>query len=311
MQRFKRILFYASPDAESEPALQRTVALAARNGAQLTLIDVLDPVPGVMGEMLDGWSAERLERVIADDRRAELESLAQRAREQGVSAEVKVVFGKVHVAITREVLGSGHDLLVKGVPAGRAEGLVSTDMHLMRKCPVPIWVIKGDYGTPPFRILAAVDPDPEEPENEALNTKILELAQSLAKWEAAELHVVHAWHVVGEAMLRRGRGRLTSREVDALEHGIEDSHRYRLKALLRSHGAADAISHVVKGQPADVILDTAAEQRADLIVMGTVARTGLAGVFIGNTAEEVLKHSRASVLTVKPEGFRSPVTLEA
>jgi nucleotide-binding universal stress UspA family protein len=313
MERFKRILFYANPDSELDPAFQRAVALAARNGAELTVMDVLDPVPGQMGEMLDGWSADRLADLIRRAREEELQALVDRAAEQGVSARVTVTFGKAFVEITREVLRGGHDLLIKGTPAGRAEGLVSTDMHLMRKCPVPIWVIKGDFTSPPMRILAAVDPDPEEPENDPLNGRILQLASSLAAMEGAELHVVHAWQVVGEAMLRSGRARLTAREVDALEHGIEDSHRYRLKALLSAYGRPEVttVSHVAKGDPADVILDAADAQAANLIVMGTVARTGLAGFFIGNTAEEVLKRAGSSLLTVKPEGFQTPVSLEA
>ncbi|HKJ72412.1 MAG TPA: universal stress protein [Gammaproteobacteria bacterium] len=312
MQQFKRILFFANPDAETETALERAAALAERNGAQLTLMDVLDPVPGVMGDLIDGWSAERLSEAICDSRRVELDALAAPARERGVRTEVRVVLGKPFLEVTREVLRGGHDLLIKGAPAGRAAGLVSTDMHLMRKCPVPIWVIKGGYGAGPMRILAAVDPDPEEPENDALNGRILQLAGSLAAWEQAELHVVHAWQVVGESMLRSGRGLLTAKEVDALERGIEDSHRQRLKALLDAHGRDDVrtVPHIRKGEPSDVILDTADAQRAHLIVMGTVARTGLAGFFIGNTAEEVLKESRASLLTVKPEGFRCPVALE-
>jgi nucleotide-binding universal stress UspA family protein len=48
----------------------------------------------------------------------------------------------------------------------------------------------------------------------------------------------------------------------------------------------------------------------DLIVMGTVARTGLGGLLIGNTAESVLQRVDCSVLAVKPEGFVSPVRLE-
>jgi universal stress protein E len=47
----------------------------------------------------------------------------------------------------------------------------------------------------------------------------------------------------------------------------------------------------------------------DLIVMGTVGRSGIPGFFIGNTAEEVLQCARASILSVKPPGFQSPVTL--
>jgi nucleotide-binding universal stress UspA family protein len=45
--------------------------------------------------------------------------------------------------------------------------------------------------------------------------------------------------------------------------------------------------------------------------MGTVARTGIAGFFMGNTAESILTQLECSVLTLKPQGFVSPVTLEA
>jgi nucleotide-binding universal stress UspA family protein len=48
----------------------------------------------------------------------------------------------------------------------------------------------------------------------------------------------------------------------------------------------------------------------DVIVMGTVCRTGVAGFFIGNTAEKILNQVECSVLTVKPEGFESPITLD-
>ena len=50
-----------------------------------------------------------------------------------------------------------------------------------------------------------------------------------------------------------------------------------------------------------------AQLDADLVVMGTVGRTGIAGLFIGNTAEMVLEQVQCSVLAVKPAGFVSPV----
>ncbi len=46
------------------------------------------------------------------------------------------------------------------------------------------------------------------------------------------------------------------------------------------------------------------------IVVGAVARTGIAGFFMGNTAESILTQLDCSVLIVKPSGFFSPVTLE-
>ncbi|MFG0289007.1 MAG: universal stress protein, partial [Rhodopirellula sp. JB044] len=53
--------------------------------------------------------------------------------------------------------------------------------------------------------------------------------------------------------------------------------------------------------------DVADEVEADLMVMGTVCRTGIAGVLIGNTAETVLSDINCSLLALKPEGFQSPV----
>ena len=44
--------------------------------------------------------------------------------------------------------------------------------------------------------------------------------------------------------------------------------------------------------------------------MGTLGRNGIPGLFIGNTAEDVLQATRASVLAVKPEDFASPVENE-
>lgn len=44
--------------------------------------------------------------------------------------------------------------------------------------------------------------------------------------------------------------------------------------------------------------------------MGTFARIGIAGFFIGNTAEAILEQLQCSVLAVKPPGFVSPVSLE-
>jgi nucleotide-binding universal stress UspA family protein len=62
-----------------------------------------------------------------------------------------------------------------------------------------------------------------------------------------------------------------------------------------------------QGDPEDVIPDFVVAEGIDLIVMGTVARTGIAGLLIGNTAERLLRRLPCSVLAVKPDGFRSPV----
>lgn len=58
---------------------------------------------------------------------------------------------------------------------------------------------------------------------------------------------------------------------------------------------------VREGSPRPAILEVAKEIKADLIVMGTHGRTGLAHVLFGSVAEHVVRHSRIPVLTVRQE----------
>ena len=90
----------------------------------------------------------------------------------------------------------------------------------------------------------------------------------------------------------------------------ERSHREALDLLLRPYGLSSTADnvHLVKGRPARIISEYARKQGADLIVMGTLGRTGIPGLMIGNTAEDVLRQSQTAVLAVKPAGFVSPVT---
>jgi len=66
----------------------------------------------------------------------------------------------------------------------------------------------------------------------------------------------------------------------------------------------------VKGFAKDRIPEIVKEEKIDLIMMGTVGRTGIPGLLMGNTAETVLNRIDCSVLAVKPEGFITPVRLE-
>lgn len=67
------------------------------------------------------------------------------------------------------------------------------------------------------------------------------------------------------------------------------------------------MKYLVKGQPETTLVEIIEKKKPDIVVMGTVARTGIPGLLIGNTTENVLSRIKSSVLAVKPRGFRSPV----
>ena len=162
------------------------------------------------------------------------------------------------------------------------------------------------------RILAAVDPAPaDDAARDRLNRMVLDLAAGMAERDRAELHVAHAWYLPEEHALRHGRytsGR--QEEIDRMVDRERDRAQDRLLRLLAHYPQVPkANSHLLKGNPGDVIADYARARHVDLIVMGTVGRTGLAGFIMGNTAETILRSVTCSVIAVKPEGFETPVTL--
>ena len=187
----------------------------------------------------------------------------------------------------------------------------STIMHLMRKCPCPVWVLKSTQRQPYARILAAVDPDPSDDEKNALNEKILELGSSLAEVEGSELHIVHTWAPIKVGGLRAGE-KFGPYTVDEIVREIQEVHQKWLDKLLGKYDLAHLKHqvHLLEGEARSLIPALAKQKEINLIVMGTVCRTGIPGFFIGNTAETVLQRVDCSVLTVKPDGFVTLVTLD-
>jgi len=72
----------------------------------------------------------------------------------------------------------------------------------------------------------------------------------------------------------------------------------RVEKELRAAGLATE-SRVVKGDPRDVLVDAARSLHADLLVVGSHGRTGLAKLVLGSVAAHVVTHAPCSVLVVK------------
>ncbi len=197
-------------------------------------------------------------------------------------------------------------------------------MHLLRKCPCPVWLIKPEAPNSFRCILAAVDVDTANSSQEmesrnALNRQILEMASSLAFTDFAELHIVHVWDAIGENTMRGALANVSESKIMTYVEQERHHHATNLNTLIREvattvgQDAQEYLkpqAHLVKGWARKEIPALAKRIETDLVVMGTVARTGVPGFIMGNTAETILNHIGCSVLTIKPPAFVTPVTLE-
>jgi nucleotide-binding universal stress UspA family protein len=314
MDRFKNILLLHDARLGYELTLKRAVDLARRNRARLTVVDVIEEDSWDSGEIYGSQPFRDLKQFVIKERQEELETAIEPVRQQGLDIGAKLLFGKPFLEIIRQVLRENHDLVIKAAQGeGGLQGMLfgSTAMHLMRKCPCPVWVFKKGGSERYNRIVAALDPDPSDGQRNKLSAKIMDLATSLAKQEQSELLVVHTWSLYGETILRGGVGRMEKGELDRLVREAEATHKSGLNSLLQKYDLQGLTYrvHFVKGEAGRVIPEVAARNEADLIVMGTLSRSGVAGFFIGNTAEKILHKVDCSVLAVKPDGFVTPVTL--
>ncbi|MBT8106906.1 MAG: universal stress protein [Gammaproteobacteria bacterium] len=322
MKRFSNILLVVDECTDYSAALRRGTTLARMNQARLTVCAIVDTVPGEVRMGAIRITRRQVLDIATARRREWLEDTVNSAADDEVAIDKKVLVGIPFIEIIRQVLRDEHDLIIKCADAGsglRTMLFSSTDQHLMRKCPCPVWIIKPTERQKYLRILAAVDQDPEEPVKDALNRQILEMSTSMALMEYSEAHIVHAWEVFDESLLTSHKWDFSEAEFEQMLKEEAAARRRWLETLVENYGtsiqtnSADVLDlhlHVVKGPAQFVVSELARELAVDLVVMGTVARTGIDGFFMGNTAESILAQLDCSVLTVKPPGFTSPVTLE-
>ncbi|MDE3154884.1 MAG: universal stress protein [Acidobacteriota bacterium] len=305
---FRRILVHVDATATAQPALDRALDLAGAAGASVTLVDVLPTPPAFSRLLVPPELRDLLRQRRADDLEALRASLAPRR----VPVTAALLEGPIAVALVREVLRGGHDLLMRshGVSPGqkRPHQFGPIDMQLLRQCPCPVWLVQPGVGRLE-RIVAAVDPVGVDADHEDLNDRVLTMAAALAREEQAALLVLHAWNPFAAHLLR---SYMKPAEVQGYVEAAQETARTAFDELLARHAGVlqGAQPHLVRGDAGWLIPRFARAKQADLVVMGTVARTRVSGFIIGNTAERALMGLRCSVLAIKPAGFICPITTD-
>lgn len=169
----------------------------------------------------------------------------------------------------------------------------STDWNLIRHCPFPLLLVGDQDRVKGKPVIAAVDVCTGDQNHEALNSVVLKQALRLAEVFGSEVHAVNAW--------RQPTQIAAVGAVDATPYPtgsqLHTEHRDALRAVLAEFNVSSM--HVDEGSPDYVINHVADKIGAGVIVMGTVARKGISGALIGNTAEGVLEAAHCDVMVVK------------
>jgi nucleotide-binding universal stress UspA family protein len=318
MKRFKNILVVIDGGKPHEAMIHRAFELALNNQAQLCFIEVMEEIPKELQGYFKDITSKDFQEIAFRENHSRLQEILGPFSREGLQHVTKVLIGKPFMEIIREVLRNRIDLVMitQEQERGLRENVFgSTALHLLRKCPCPVWIIKREQGKLFKKILVAIDPtvnpdDKDAASKDELCIKLLQIGSSLAISETSDIYIFHAWSVLHEDWMQSRAG-ITAQEIELIRQNTKTNHVRQIEDLIARY--APNVSrrdlHIVRGDAGRLIPEMAREKEIDLIVMGTVGRTGLSGMLIGNTAEKILRHIACSVLAVKPNGFRSPVKL--
>jgi universal stress protein E len=287
----------------SRQALARAIWLASHAHAKLTIFSVVGMplfVEGLLREQLTeapdeitGVTASILERLVAH------------AKSEGVEAQSQLAVGVPWEEICRQIQRNDDDLVIVGTRDLGYTGRLffgSTATKLLRYCPCPVWVARPDAYWEHQEILV-----PSDLSDAALEA--LQVALHVHRLADSRIHVLHV--IEGHVGPPNWYGKVPAAMVeDYLTEQRARAKKRLHEQLARVAGPAHRTGveiHVVEGSADEEILKAVDKLKIDLVVMGTAARTGLARMMLGNTAERLISHLRCSLIAVKPPGFCSPI----
>lgn len=311
MYPFRNILVVIDSAESEQPVLNRAVDYALKHQSQLTIVDSVPEFQWAQKLVLSR-EAEHFPELLAREKSEQLKKLVSSISHRGLKVKHRVLMGRSSLAITKQVLRSKHDLVMKSAKGrySRQSGFLGTTAKgLLRNCPCTVWLLKPEHHGVFQHAVAAVDARPDDLDHAELNFRILQLAIGYCTDEAIPLDVVSACGIVGGSYL--GNYASTD-EFRSMLASIRVQSQQNLSTLISQFTSMPAENvHLLDGEASAEVPAFLSRSHVDLLVLGTVARRGIAGFFLGNTAEVILSKVECSVLAVKPTGFVSPVKTQS
>lgn len=311
MLKYQNILVFIDPTQDLQPALARATEIAKKQkNTTLTLFLCCYDLSYEMTSLSSIDERKAMQRLVIKDNEAWLEAITVPYQNEGITINNVVVWhSRPFQAAILEVLKNGHDLVIKAThPHSKLSAILftPTDWNLLRKCPVPLLLVKHHEWPAKGNILCAIDcKSMQDDEHSILNQQIIDEGKSMAEIINAKLHLVTAYPSPPMNIM------LELPEFDPInyEDGLKKFHQSALLEYAQTNQIAETQTHLVQGLPEDVISNVASEIEAELVILGTVGRSGLSATLLGHTAEQVIDQLDCDLLALKPEGYISPITL--
>jgi universal stress protein E len=266
--QINKILALIDPTTDDQRALVRALSMAQRADAEVHAY-------------LCCYSAVETDHFLALKRaelarhKAWLETVVASENLDGIDITMQIDWNEDwRQALADAAAAYDCDLIVKAAYQHSTPGrylLKTSDWAVLRNAQCPVLLVKRESIAPVRRILLAINPKVEDERHQRLNADIIALGKQITEdRDNFELHAVCAY---------------TGSE--AFTHPPE---------LAELVGIDESRAHCTSGSADDVIVDCAKLLESELVIIGTVSRSGLSGLTKGNTAERALDRLDTDIL---------------
>ena len=297
----------ADPDADEQATLAAALEIARDSDVRLCLFHTvfhrdLKHKPGHNNAVID-----EARKLLLESRRVSLQQLADGVDAATAEISIELVWCKDPFLELVRVAGEMESDLVISSTQSRTRWermrLSNQDWQLIRYCPATLLLVKSGQHSRYDRTLAAIDPLHADDKPANLDHRILEAAKKMCELYDAELNVINVVMPLLSAAPTVAEPLLATDTI--AQEAATQAHQNRSRVLLDEHALNETSINVMVGEPADQIIEFAARQACDLLVMGAVARSALGRLLIGNTAEKVLDAVACDLLIIKPDGIKA------
>lgn len=308
---FSQILVPIVPEQGINNALHQALQVADKASSHVTLLSVfkeLDEFKEI--HQISGSPLDILDNAIQFYHNALKEHVhTLRKTYPNIKFATKVRIGIPFIEIIKEANESNSTMVI--IDSFRETKVMacergSNTLNLMRKSEVPIWSTSKEPRAI-NNIVVAIDLT--SPDYQAFNSKLISLAIEFCNSTGAHLTFCHAWKLESEGFLRDWNG-YSDMDIALLSQKMRCERMERLDSLLFPYTDSQVSPIQVKlleGDTKEVLPKYVTDNKVDLVILGSMSRTGISGFVMGNTAESMINQLDCSVITVKPDSFHSPV----
>lgn len=293
----RSILVTVNTDHSTHVALDKAEGLAKHTDAQLHLLTSTYDSITQYSDFLSEPQYLQIQDHLVTSQETLLTDIANSITEKGIKSTAHVRFmPNIADALDDLTQSLEVDLVIKR----RSEELTQfnpfytpTDRQCIRHSHQPLWLVSDEdmsYDT----VIVAIDPITADPDHQRLNARIVKYSQWLIEHFDSKVIYINAY----EPPVQTVGFEMAAIAYDDLLDNVAKHHHDAMERFAQQYGIDMEDCVVAMGEPAKVISQACATNQAELLLIGTVGRSGLSGFFLGNTAEDVLASVHCEVLCI-------------